>query len=57
MPLEKFTRVIGHIECGDTVIPWEFVGDSSLLKLVLLVAEHARLSGADEQGVKVALME
>ena len=55
--LEKFTRVIGHVSAEDTVIPWEFVGDSSLLKLTLLVAEHARLSGADEQSVKTAIIE
>ena len=56
MALEQFTRVIGHITCGDTVIPWEFTGDASLLKLTLLVAEHARMSLSGEDEVKSAIM-
>ena len=56
MVLEQFTRVIGHITCGESVIPYEFTGDASLRKVTLLIAEHARLSMAGEEGIKAAII-
>jgi hypothetical protein len=57
LTLVPFNRCIGYFPSVDQgIIPWLFERNDAIGKLALLVAEHARLTGADEAGIEAALV-